>query len=54
MARKFDRQKIITGNGIEISIPVDYYKDTDKIEIISNSDGTITIVVKNIEEYKSV
>ena len=54
MARKFDRQKIITGNGIEISIPVDYYQDTDKVEITANSDGTINIIVKNIDEYKSV
>ena len=54
MARKFDRQKIITGNGIEISIPVDYYQDNDKVEITANSDGTINIIVKNIDEYKSV
>ena len=54
MARKFDRQKIITGNGIEISIPVDYYQDIDKVEITANSDGTINIIVKNIDEYKSV
>jgi len=54
MARKYDKQKIITGNGIEILIPVEYYQDESKVEIIPNSDGTITIVIKNIDEYKSV
>lgn len=54
MARKYDKQKIIAGNGIEISIPVEYYQDESKVEIIPNNDGTITIVIKNIDEYKSV
>lgn len=49
--KKFDVQKIVTGNGIELSIPVEYYEDSDKVEIISNSDGTITFIIKNVDEF---
>lgn len=52
--KKFDSQKIITNTGIEISIPIDYYSDKNKIEIISNDNGTITFIIKNIEEFKSL
>ncbi len=53
-ARKsFDYQKIVTDTGIEISIPVEYYQDSSKLEILSNDDGTITLVIKNIEEFSS-
>lgn len=51
--KKFDIQKITTSNGIEISIPVEYYGDEDKLEIISNGDGTITFMIKNIDEFTS-
>ncbi len=51
--KKFDIQKIITNSGIEISIPVEFYEDDSKLEIISNSDGTLTFIIKNIEEFKS-
>lgn len=51
--RKFDIQKITTSSGIEISIPVEYFEDPSKLEIISNSDGTITFILKNIEEFVS-
>lgn len=51
--KKFDIQKITTSSGIEISIPVEYYQDNSKLEIISNSDGTITFIIKNIDEFTS-
>ena len=51
--KKFDIQKITTNSGIEISIPVEFYEDESKLEIISNGDGTITFIIKNIEEFKS-
>ena len=52
VARKFDKQKIVTEDGIEVNIPVDYYGQDDKVEIIANADGTISITIKNIAEYK--
>lgn len=44
----FRRHKIKTDTGIEINLPVDYYKDNEKVEFINNTDGTISIVIKNI------
>ena len=51
--RKFDVQKITTSSGIEISIPVEYFEDESKVEIIANGDGTLTFILKNIEEFVS-
>lgn len=51
--KKFDTQKITTSSGIEISIPVEYYQDSSKVEIVPNGDGTITFIIKNIEDFTS-
>lgn len=51
--KKFDVQKISTSTGIEISIPVEYWNDESKVEVVSNSDGTITFILKGIEDFVS-
>jgi hypothetical protein len=43
-------QKIRTNTGIEITFPVDYYGNPKFINFINNSDGTISIEMKNIEK----
>jgi hypothetical protein len=43
------KQKIITDEGIEINIPYDMLSNTDKVEFITNTDGTISIILKNID-----
>ncbi|WP_326910222.1 nucleoid-associated protein [Sedimentibacter sp. MB31-C6] len=43
------KQKIITDEGIEINIPYEMISDTDKVEFITNTNGTISIVLKNID-----
>ena len=40
--------KIRTDTGIEITIPVDYFQNTDFIEFVNNPDGTLSIELKNI------
>ncbi|MDD2494806.1 MAG: nucleoid-associated protein, partial [Tissierellia bacterium] len=40
------KQKIITDEGIEINIPYEMLSDTDKVEFITNTNGTISIVLK--------
>lgn len=45
-------QKIVTSDGIEINIPVAYMTGTDKVEFITNQDGTISIILKNIEKIE--
>lgn len=51
--KKFDKQTIVTDSGINLSIPIDYFGNDERIEIKPNNDGTIDIVIKGIEDYKS-
>ncbi|TCL65951.1 nucleoid associated protein NdpA [Hydrogenispora ethanolica] len=46
--RKFRNQKIWTDTGIEINFPADYYNNREKLEFVSNVDGTISIIIKNV------
>lgn len=46
----FKKHKIKTDSGIEITLPFDFFKDRDKMEFINNPDGTISIVIKNINK----
>lgn len=46
--KKLERQIIKTDTGIEINIPLDQYADTDRLEFITNTDGTISILIKNV------
>lgn len=46
----FKKHKIKTDSGIEISLPYDFYKDREKMEFINNPDGTISIMLKNINK----
>lgn len=44
------KQKIITSEGIEINIPFSVLNDKDKIDFITNNDGTTSILLKNIDK----
>lgn len=46
----FKKHKIKTDSGIEISLPYDFYKDKDRMEFINNPDGTVSIMLKNINK----
>lgn len=46
--KKFQKQKITTDTGIEISIPMEEYRNPDHVEFITNEDGTISVLIKNI------
>lgn len=48
--KKFNKHKIKIDNGIEISIPIEIYRNKDIIEFINNSDGTVSIVIKKINK----
>lgn len=43
------KQKLITDEGIEINIPYEMISNTEKVEFITNPNGTISIVLKNID-----
>ncbi|MCR4807798.1 MAG: nucleoid-associated protein [Lachnospiraceae bacterium] len=46
--RKLGKQYLKTDTGIEINIPMDEYNNNDSVEFITNPDGTISIMIKNI------
>jgi hypothetical protein len=53
IARKFGSQKIRTDTGVEINFPSDYFNDREKVEFINNHDGTISIIIKNVNKIIS-
>lgn len=46
--KKFTKQHLMTDTGIELKIPMEEYNNKDRIEFITNSDGTISVLIKNI------
>lgn len=46
--RKLEKQFLTTDSGIEINIPMEEYKNPDRVEFITNQDGTISVLIKNI------
>ncbi|UUV99114.1 nucleoid-associated protein [Vagococcus luciliae] len=51
--KKYSKQKFKLANGIELSIPSDVFNDANMVEFINNPDGTISVMIKNIEEIIS-
>lgn len=48
--KKFRTQKLKTDIGIEINFPSHFYNDKDVIEFINNPDGSISILIKNVNK----
>ena len=51
--RRFQTQRLTTDTGIEITIPMEEYRNPDHVEFITNPDGTISVLIKNIGLLKS-
>jgi hypothetical protein len=51
--KKFERQQLTTDQGIEITIPMEQYLNTDSMSIINKPDGTIEVTIKNINFISS-
>lgn len=45
-------QKLTMDNGIEIKVPIEYLAGDEMIEFLNNSDGTISVLLKNIKGIK--
>lgn len=41
-------QKLVMDNGIEIKVPIEYLAGDEKVEFLNNSDGSISILLKDI------
>lgn len=46
------KQRLVTSDGIEIKLPASFLSRKDKVEFITNLDGTISIMLKNISEIE--
>ena len=46
--KKFEKQFLTTDSGIEINIPMEQYNNKQHVEFITNPDGTISVLIKNI------
>lgn len=46
--KKLEKQFLTTDSGIEINIPMEQYNNPENIEFITNEDGTISVLIKNI------
>lgn len=51
--RKYQSQHLFTDTGIEIKIPMDQYKNPKSVEFITNPDGTVSVLIKNIEHLEA-
>jgi len=51
--RKFEKQFLTTDSGIEINIPMEEYNNKQHVEFITNPDGTISVLIKNINRIIS-
>ena len=46
--KKFEKQYLTTDCGIEINIPMEEYNNKRHVEFITNPDGTISVLIKNV------
>lgn len=51
--KKFQTQYLTTDTGIEIKIPMEEYGNPEHVEFITNMDGTISMLIKNIGKLTS-
>lgn len=51
--KSYQSQHLKTDTGIEIRIPMEQYHDPSHFEFISNEDGTISLMIKNISRLVS-
>lgn len=48
--KKYSKQKLKLSNGIEMTVPLEVYRNPELIEFVNNPDGTISVMIKNVEE----
>lgn len=51
--KKLSKQYLTTDTGIEINIPMELYDDIKNVEFMTGSDGTISILIKNINHIQA-
>lgn len=51
--KKLRRHKLSTDTGIELTIPTDYFEDTEYVEFNREDDGSMSITLKHIQNLKN-
>lgn len=51
--RKLRRHKLSTDTGIELTIPTDYFDNTEYVEFVREEDGSMSIKLKHIQNLKN-
>lgn len=51
--KKLENQKLSLSNGIQLIVPNNVYEDAESVEFIQNSNGTYSILIKNIEDIQN-
>ncbi len=51
--RKYQKQRLLTDTGIEITIPMEEYENPDRVEFLTNPDGTISVLIKNVGSLRA-
>jgi len=51
--KKFEKQFLTTDSGIEINIPMEEYNNKKHVEFITNPDGTVSVLIKNVNHITS-
>lgn len=54
LSARMNRQKLKLGNGIELLVPLELFHEKDAVEIINQPDGTLNIILKNIEDIENL
>lgn len=47
-AKKMSKHRLRTDTGIDLSIPTDYFDNTEFLEFYNHEDGTLSIMLKQI------
>jgi nucleoid-associated protein YejK len=50
ISRTFEKQRIKTDEGVEIKIPMDFYNNPQKMEFVTEANGKISIIIKDINK----
>ncbi len=51
--KKYQTQHLLTDTGIELKIPMDQYKDNSRVEFITESDGSISVLLRHIGSIRA-
>lgn len=51
--KKLEKQFLTTDSGIEINIPMEEYNNKQHVEFMTNPDGTISVLIKNVNRITS-